>query len=81
MVLVHVNIFFSKIQPVCHNIVNGIKPGSSSKTTDMLKSCILVLKAICVRCLNCSCNNIIAKGIRLHDKKAIFVYTENILYK
>ena len=25
---------FSKVHPVCHNMVNGIKPGSNSKTTD-----------------------------------------------
>ena len=26
--------FFSKVHPVCHNIVNGIKPGCDSKKTD-----------------------------------------------
>ena len=25
---------FSKVHPVCHNIANGIKPGSDSKKTD-----------------------------------------------
>ena len=25
---------FSKAHPACHNIVNGIKPGSNSKKTD-----------------------------------------------
>ena len=25
---------FSKVYPVCHSIVNGIKPGSSSEKTD-----------------------------------------------
>ena len=25
---------FSKVHPACHSIVNGIKPGSNSKTTD-----------------------------------------------
>ena len=36
-------------------------------------------EVICVRCINCSNNNV-AKGIRLLDKKAIFVYKGN-LYK
>ena len=27
-------VFFSKVHPACHNIANGIKPGSNSKTTD-----------------------------------------------
>ena len=31
-------------------------------------------KVIYVRCINCSYNNV-AKGIRLLDKKATFVYT------
>ena len=31
-------------------------------------------KVICVRCINCPYNNI-AKGIRLYDKIAIFVYS------
>ena len=31
-------------------------------------------KVIYVRCINCSYNNV-AKGIRLLDKKAFFVYT------
>ena len=25
---------FSKVYPACHNIANGIKPGSKSKKTD-----------------------------------------------
>ena len=37
-------------------------------------------KVICVRCINCPYNNI-AKGIRLHDKIAIFVYTGKSSYK
>ena len=32
-------------------------------------------KVICVRCINCLHNNT-AKSIRLHDKIAIFIYTE-----
>ena len=27
-------VFFSKVHPACHNIANGIKPGSDSKKTD-----------------------------------------------
>ena len=27
-------LFFSKVHPACHNIVNGFKPGSNSKKTD-----------------------------------------------
>ena len=27
-------LFFSKVSPACHNIANGIKPGSDSKKTD-----------------------------------------------
>ena len=26
--------FFPKVRPACHNIANGIKPGSDSKKTD-----------------------------------------------
>ena len=33
VVLVHVKVL-SKIHPVCHNIANGIKPGSNTKITD-----------------------------------------------
>ena len=67
--------FSSKVHPVCHVIANGIKPESSSKTTDkqLLKSCMLGHKVIYVIYTNCSYNNMV-KGIRLHDKN-IFVYT------
>ena len=41
---------------------------------ELLKSCMLGRKVIYVRCINCSYNNV-AKGIRLLDKKAFFVYT------
>ena len=59
---------------MCHNIANGIKPGSNSKRTDkhacqLLKSCVLGRKVIYVRCINFSYNNL-TKGIRLFDKKA-----------
>ena len=69
-------LFFSKVHPACHNIVNGIKPGSDSKKTDKhdvdcSKNCMLGRKVIYVRCINCSYNNV-AKGIRLLDKKAFF---------
>ena len=36
---------FSKVHPVCHNIVNGIKHGSNSKKTD--KHAVDCLKAVC----------------------------------
>ena len=73
--------FLSKIHPVCHNIANGKEPGSDSKTTDMLKSCVLGRKVICVRCINCSYNSMdnMAKGIRLLDKKAIFLYRKKFI--
>ena len=34
VVHVHATVFFSKAYPACHNIVNGIKPGSDSRKTD-----------------------------------------------
>ena len=34
VVHVHATFFFSKVHPVCHNVANGIKPGSDSKKTD-----------------------------------------------
>ena len=36
---------FSKVNPACHNIVNGIKPGSNSKKTD--KHAADYSKAVC----------------------------------
>ena len=75
---------FSKFHPACHNIANGIKPGSNSKKTD--KHAADCSKAVCwgvvvyVRCINCPYNNV-AKGIRLLDEKAIFVYTGKISCK
>ena len=38
------------------------------------KNCMLGRKVIYARCINCSYNNV-AKGVRLLDKKAFFVYT------
>ena len=38
--------FFSKVHQECHNIVNGIKPGSNSKTTD--KHAAECSKAVCL---------------------------------
>ena len=51
-----------------------IKPGSNSEKT--VKHAANCSKAVCwgVKCINCSYNNV-AIGIRLLDKKAIFVYT------
>ena len=37
--------FLSKIHPKCDNIVNGIKPGSNSKTTD--EHAVECSKAVC----------------------------------
>ena len=36
IIVVHVRatVFFSKVHPACHNIANGIKPGSDFKKTD-----------------------------------------------
>ena len=42
---VHATVFFSKVRPVCHNIENGIKPGSDSKRTD--KHAADCSKAVC----------------------------------
>ena len=72
---------FSKVHPACHNIVNGIKPGSNSKKTDKhAADCSkFARKVIYVRCIICSYNNV-AKGIRLLDKKASFVlYRKNFM--
>ena len=40
---------FSKVHPTCHNIVNGIKPGSNSKKTD--KHAADCSKAVCWGCM------------------------------
>ena len=50
MAHVHAAVFFmaavfSKVNPVCHNIVNSIKPGSDSKKTD--KHAMDWSKAVC----------------------------------
>ena len=50
--------FFSKVHPVCHNIANGIKPGSDSEKTDKhaadcSKAVCWGVKVIFVRCINC----------------------------
>ena len=37
--------FFSKVHPACHNIVNGIKSASNSKKTD--KHAADCSKAVC----------------------------------
>ena len=41
-----------------------------------LKSCMLGRKVICVRCINCSYNNV-AKGMRLLNKKHLLFIQEN----
>ena len=69
---------FSKVDPACHSIVNGIKPGRYSKKTDKhaadCQKTMLGRKVIYARCISCSYNNV-AKSTRLLDKKAILVYT------
>ena len=52
-------LFFSKVHPACHNIVNGIKPGSYSKKTDK-------------HAADCLGRNVIDVSL---DKKAVLVYT------
>ena len=75
---------FSKIHPACHNIANGSNQEITLKRLlnmlPIIKSCILGRKVIFVGCINCSYNNV-AKGIRLLDVKAIFVYTGKNLNK
>ena len=38
--------FLSEVDPACHNIVNGIKPGGDSKKTD--KHAVDCSKAVCL---------------------------------
>ena len=38
-------LFYSEVHPACHNIANGIKPGSDSKKTD--KHAVDCPKAVC----------------------------------
>ena len=45
VVHVHATVFFSKVHPACHNIVNGIKPGSDSKNTD--QHAVYISKDVC----------------------------------
>ena len=45
VVHLHETAFFSKVHPACHNIANGIKPGSDSKKTD--KRVADCSKAVC----------------------------------
>ena len=46
IIVVHVYAtVFSKVHSVCHNIANGIKPGSDSKKTD--KHAVDCSKAVC----------------------------------
>ena len=68
VVHVHVNVF-SKVHPECQNIANRIKPESDSNNTDKHAAESFMLY------------NNIAKGIRLLDKIAIFVYTGKNSYK
>ena len=40
-------LFFTKVHPACHNIVNSIKPGSDSRKTD--KHDVDSSKAVCMK--------------------------------
>ena len=78
VVLVRINIL-SKIHPVCHNIANGINHEVTQKRLiSMLpnaqKLFVGVLSDMCEMYKLFMYSNI-AKGIRLHDKRVIFVYT------
>ena len=42
---IFMHMVFSKVHPACHNIVNGIKPGSNSNYTD--KHDVDCSKAVC----------------------------------
>ena len=44
VVYVHATVF-SKVHPACHNIINGINPGSDSRNTD--KHAVDCSKAVC----------------------------------
>ena len=72
----------AKVNPACHNIANGINPGSNSKKThkhaaDCLKAVCLGVKVIYVRCINCL-YIYVAKSIPLLNKKSCFVFTGKI---
>ena len=80
-------LFFSKVQPACHNIANGINPGKNSKK---LISILWIVQKLYVGAYSdlcemykvfiqqcCSYNNV-TKGIRLLDINASLVYTGKI---
>ena len=47
IIVVHVRAtVFSKVHPACHNIANGIKPGSDSRKND--KHAVDCSKAVCL---------------------------------
>ena len=47
IIVVHIHAtVFSKVNPACHNIANGINPGSNSKKTD--KHAADCSKAVCL---------------------------------
>ena len=56
--------FFSKVNTACHNIANGIKPGSNSKKIDKhaLDCRMLGRKVIYVRCIPLKEANIMHKS-------------------
>ena len=71
-----IQLFFSKVHPACHDIANGIKPGSNSKRLISMLRCMLGRKVIYVRCINCSYKTV-AKSICLLDNKTFLFIQEN----
>ena len=64
----------SVVQLLMNRNISSRKEVTQKRLLSMLLSaqrCMLGRKVICVRCINCPYINI-AKGIRLHDKTAIF---------
>ena len=70
VVHVHATVFFSKVHPACHNIVNGIKPGSDSRKTD--KHDVDSSKAVCMKAFA----NILIKT----DRKSILIWSLTFCY-
>ena len=60
---------FSKVHPPCHNVANGIKPGSTlNRLISMLpmaQNCLLGRKVIYVICINCSYNNVAGDKVKI----------------
>ena len=79
-----IQLFFSKVHPVCHNIANSIKLFNQEVTLKRLISMLWIAQklyvgaeVIYVRCINWSYNNV-AKGIRLLDSFISFELTPKV---